>query len=51
MALKIHESKLHHIYVTALASSGDYSGFAGGYGTDDWHGAGSFLSHVTLDNE
>ena len=42
MALKIQISKLHHIYLSALASSGDYSGCAGGYGTEDWHGAGSF---------
>ena len=42
MAMKTQYSKLHHIYFKALASSGDYSGCAGGYGTDDWHGAGSF---------
>ena len=41
MALKNPKSKLLHIYLTALANSGDYSGCAGGDGTDDWHGAGS----------
>ena len=51
MALEIQKSKLHHIYLLALASSGDYSGCVGGCGTEHRHGAGSVSHNVTLEND